>query len=146
MQNKLAFLISLSSTTLLIFILCTLPVNGQLLYQEAFRSMESMALFTRIMIISGSVLCSFLLLYEIQVKLTRPLFLLLERRKENPLGWEKRLTLIITAVVLVLISSYYLFPDNYRLFLYGFIFLTAGIWLLSCLRSIYRSLKKLFDN
>jgi|GEM_PF-5787138 len=146
MQNKLAFLISLSSTTLLIFILCTLPVNGQLLYQEALRSMESMALFTRIMIISGSVLCSFLLLYEIQVKLTRPLFLLLERRKENPLGWEKRLTLIITAVVLVLISSYYLFPDNYRLFLYGFIFLTAGIWLLSCLRSIYRSLKKLFDN
>ena len=146
MQNKLAFLISLSSTTLLIFILCTLPVNGQLLYQEALRSMESMALFTRIMIISGSVLCSFLLLYEIQVKLTRPLFLLLERRKENPLGWEKRLTLIITAVVLVLISSYYLFPDNYRLFLYGFIFLTAGIWLLSCLRSIYRSLKKLYDN
>jgi hypothetical protein len=146
MQNKLAFLISLSSTTLLIFILCTLPVNGQLLYQEALRSMESMALFTRIMIISGSVLCSVLLLYEVQIKLTRPLFRLLERRKENPLGWEKRLTLIITAVVLVLISSYYFFPAHYQLFLYGFILLTAGIWLLSCLRSIYRSLKKLFDN
>lgn len=146
MQNRLAFLISCSSTILLIFILCTLPVNGQLLYQEAWLSMQSMSLLTRIMILSGSVLCSVLLLYEVQVRFTRPLFLFLERRSSNPLGLQKRLALTLTVVVLALIGSFYFFTASYQIFLYGFIILTAGTWLLSCLRSIYRSLKRLFDN